>query len=326
MEMIQSRPDISVVVSVFGNVDQLPITVQSIQAQVGTDFEIVLVDDGNAPDDQLRLRELASSMPNVRLIVNPSNIGLTQSLRKGIDNARGRFIARIDNLDLMVPKTRLRTQLNAFYENEQLGVVGGAIEYVDLTCGDHYRSSPVEHHYPIADRSGQVSSLFSHVTVMFRADVYHRAGGYPENASVGQENPLWPKMLSMSEGRLLPEVFAIATMNDHSISVKKNRQQIIGKIHRLIKSPRARGGGASAYADAMFKTVLEIGKLAIPNRLRMRLNYRKNMLYLGRLPADAIRSIQDLATHLESVELQDHSAGESHHSLKSTAAMDPPNW
>ena len=40
-------PDISVVMSVFNNVDTLPVALESILSQEGVNFEFIVIDDGS---------------------------------------------------------------------------------------------------------------------------------------------------------------------------------------------------------------------------------------------------------------------------------------
>ena len=125
--------------AVFRGLDQLDATLTSISEQQAVAFEIILVDDGNTPEDKLRITEIAADHPRARIISNPSNMGLTHSLIAGCEAATAKYISRIDNGDLMLPKQRLKMQFDELEAKPTLGIVGGSVEYVDLQRGNRYQ-------------------------------------------------------------------------------------------------------------------------------------------------------------------------------------------
>src|SRR5262249_3395271 len=88
---------ISVLMSVWRTpAKELAQSIGSILAQTYGDFEFLIVDDGNTDAELLfQLACYADSDPRIRLLREPHR-GLTLSLNRGLEEARGEWIARQD--------------------------------------------------------------------------------------------------------------------------------------------------------------------------------------------------------------------------------------
>jgi glycosyltransferase involved in cell wall biosynthesis len=289
-------PCVSVVMSVYRDIQDLPVTLGSIRDQSLKSIEIILVDDGNSLEDKKVIWSLASEDYRIKVVENKANIGLTRSLIRGCNAAKGDFIARIDNGDLMVPKKRLEKQYDILRNDDSLGIVGGEIEVVDFLNRNRYRSCRGLKLHESLVSLGEIRSIFSHVTVMFRKSVYKAAGGYNEKNSVGQETWLWPRMLHYGRGISLPDIFAIAPMKISSISVAHNNKQIVGKIKRIIRQNKNELQPLN-MVKALCAISVEVIKLLIPIRYRVHLNYSKNYKYLGKIEKKHLASLETLAQY-----------------------------
>ena len=88
-----SPPTVSVVLSTYNDDQFLLQAIESVLGQTLGDFELIVVDDGSTDSTA----ELLDSVDDRRLRVlrNPRNIGLTRSLNRGLEAARGHYIARL---------------------------------------------------------------------------------------------------------------------------------------------------------------------------------------------------------------------------------------
>lgn len=92
-------PLVSVVMSIYNGVPYLRESTESIQNQIFTDFEFIIIDDCSTDNTWEILTEYAQRDQRVRLFKNEENIGLTKSLNKGLKLAQGEYIARQDAND-----------------------------------------------------------------------------------------------------------------------------------------------------------------------------------------------------------------------------------
>lgn len=94
-----NRPEISVVVPMHNEVENLPGTIDRIRDSMtvlGRSFEIVAVDDGSTDATRSRLECMEREDPRVRVVSYALNRGRGYALRRGFAAARGEIIATID--------------------------------------------------------------------------------------------------------------------------------------------------------------------------------------------------------------------------------------
>ena len=121
-----TRPAISVVMSTYNRVAFLPRSIDSILNQTFKDFEFIIINDGS-PDETSRVLSLfARKDKRIRIITNEENKGLIYSLNKGLDEARGKYIARMDDDDIAL-STRFEKQYAFMEQNPDFAVVGSWI-------------------------------------------------------------------------------------------------------------------------------------------------------------------------------------------------------
>ncbi len=121
-----TRPAISVVMSTYNRAAFLPKAIDSILNQTFTDFEFIIINDGSPDETDKVLNLFAAKDKRIRVITNEQNKGLIYSLNKGLDEARGKYIARMDDDDVSLP-TRFEKQFAFMEKNPELAVVGSWI-------------------------------------------------------------------------------------------------------------------------------------------------------------------------------------------------------
>jgi dolichol-phosphate mannosyltransferase len=91
-------PEISVVVPVFNERDNVPPLVHEIVAALRgvVPFEIVYVDDHSRDDTLAVLRGLKAEVPELRVLSHASQSGQSTAIRTGVKAARGAWIATLD--------------------------------------------------------------------------------------------------------------------------------------------------------------------------------------------------------------------------------------
>ncbi|MDK1719793.1 glycosyltransferase family 2 protein [Dellaglioa algida] len=92
-------------------------SIESILAQTYSNFEfIIVVDNPNAADQIHLLQAKLNTNKNVKVIINDTNIGLVNSLNKGVSWAKGEFIARMDADDIAF-SDRFELEMNFLKKN-----------------------------------------------------------------------------------------------------------------------------------------------------------------------------------------------------------------
>ena len=125
--MSQSFHHISVVLPFFNAAPTLPAALESIQVQSNPDFDCILVDNNSTDQSAAIARNMVRSDSRFRL-VSENRQGVVHAFQKGAEQARGKYLARMDADDTMRPRRLERQQ--AFLEaHPDYGAVGGLVAY-----------------------------------------------------------------------------------------------------------------------------------------------------------------------------------------------------
>lgn len=93
------RPEVSVVVPLRDeepNIDPLHAELTAAMSSTGSEYEILLIDDGSVDGTMARLRAVQAADPHVRVLRFDRNYGQTAAFAAGFAHARGRFIVTLD--------------------------------------------------------------------------------------------------------------------------------------------------------------------------------------------------------------------------------------
>lgn len=158
--------------------------------QTYKDFEFIIIDD-NPENNALKeyLANLANKDSRVVLIFNESNIGLTNSLNKGLEVAKGVYIARMDADDL-ADRERFAKQVNRLESREHVGLCHTNYCIIDE------RGIIQQHYYLKKERTSKEwlvwTNPIAHSTVMFRSSLVKlRSPLYNESRRSAQDYDLW---------------------------------------------------------------------------------------------------------------------------------------
>ena len=122
-------PAVSIIMPVYNAGDYLHKAVQSIFAQTIDDWELIAVDDASTDGSWDYLNRIDDQ--RVRLAQNARNMKQSFTMNRGVDMARGKWIARMDADDISFA-VRLEKQLNALENNTEIDVLGcGSINVYD---------------------------------------------------------------------------------------------------------------------------------------------------------------------------------------------------
>jgi glycosyltransferase involved in cell wall biosynthesis len=190
---MDKRPDVSVVVTCYNYAKYLDGCLGSVFAQTYEDYEVIVVDDGST-DETPEVMQKYTDMPKLGYI-RQKNGGQARAKNRGIESARGRFIAFLDADDLWEPE-KLSAQMTLF-SNPSTGVVYSRARYID-TYGAPLRFQPSGQY--LMPRSGRVSRwLFMDNFVPFSSSVVRREcfnmyGVFDESLAMGIDWDLWLRL------------------------------------------------------------------------------------------------------------------------------------
>jgi glycosyltransferase involved in cell wall biosynthesis/radical SAM superfamily enzyme YgiQ (UPF0313 family) len=183
-------PEISVVMSTYNNGKFLEEAVNSVLKQTVQNFEFIIIDDASTDNTPEILKKLSD--PRVRITRNAENLGLTKSLNRGIEYARGKYIARMDADDVSLPH-RFEIQLEFLKRNPDHALVGSSYYQMDEK-GDIKNLIRVLTEDPDIREGLKQQNWFGHGSVLMRKDALLKAGGYNEKFKYAQDYELWLRL------------------------------------------------------------------------------------------------------------------------------------
>jgi glycosyltransferase involved in cell wall biosynthesis len=121
-------PSVSVLIPAYRHRDFILAKLDSVFAQTFTDYEVIVVHDGSPDDTGQVLRPLAE-MGRIRYF-EQENEGQAIARNRGLAEAKGEFIAFLDDDDLW-PPNKLQWQVDALRQRPEVSVIGGTCEVID---------------------------------------------------------------------------------------------------------------------------------------------------------------------------------------------------
>lgn len=238
--MSGKNPVVSIVMPTYNSVRPLlSKSIESALAQTFKEWELIIVDDASTNDTAAVIREFAARDPRIIPVIKEKNefreLGISGSLNRGIDSARGNYIARLDHDDFWIDPQKLEKQVAFLDSHPDYVVVGSGVVVVDEAGKERFRYFKKETDEELR-KTALFANPFSHTTVMFRRDVAIAAGKYQ-----GKHVEDWDLWLRMGEhGKLynMQEYMTGYTMTDTNASFV-NQKPLSEAVLKLISRERS---------------------------------------------------------------------------------------
>ncbi len=248
MTNAQKEPQVSIILPAYNAAQYIGEAVGSILAQTFQDFELLVIDDGSA-DETYRIVE-AFQDSRIRLLRNPTNLGLVVSLNRGVEASGAALVARMDADDISLPQ-RLEVELELLESDPRLGLVSCAYEDFDTKHGSLGTKS-----MPISDADIRwdlycKTHCFCHAAALMRRRTLEDVGGYRQQWFPIEDRDLFLRMLELWKGANTPEMLYQVRRHESSIVATNAQRQSDLMVTSTIEAlPRGR-----APADVAPSTV-----------------------------------------------------------------------
>lgn len=206
---------ISVVIPLYNKEKNIVSTIESVLAQTYKDWELIIIDDGSTDNslntvqeyvrklknEDWRLENVKCQIYNVKFqIITKPNGGVCSARNRGIQEAKGKFIALLDADD----------QWDMKYLEEQMRMVADlpnaamwGINFAELYEGKLIRKLPtalpdgyrgyVENYFRM---QGRVSDLFCSSSVLIRKEVFDKVGMFDERIKYAEDSDMWFRIIA----------------------------------------------------------------------------------------------------------------------------------
>ncbi|MDO1451018.1 glycosyltransferase [Rhodocytophaga aerolata] len=202
---------VSVVMPVYNGESYIKEAITSILYQTFIDFEFIIINDGST-DASVRIIESFKDK-RIRLIHNDQNIGLTATLNKGIDLAKGEYIARMDADDVSLEE-RLAKQVTFLDQNPDIGVCGTWFKIINT-------NQIIERPNSFEDIKLHLlcNNAFGHSTVMMRKSFLKNFGLlYNIDYRYAQDYELWVRCYAFFRLANISEVLVLYRLHNNQMT------------------------------------------------------------------------------------------------------------
>ncbi|RJP46619.1 MAG: glycosyltransferase family 2 protein [Armatimonadetes bacterium] len=226
-----TKPLVSVVIPVFNGALYLEETVTSIQRNTYKNFETILVDDGSTDESKSICKVIAQKHTNVKFYSFPKNKGMDRSLNLALKKARGKYICRINQDDIMLPN-RIKTQVEFLEKNPETVAVGSHIKLFDNK--NNQKIVKFLKTDEQIKRIWLILSPFSDPSVMYRKEVAIAAGGYKQEFWPADDVHMWYKLGKIGKLANIQKPLVKVRWHDNAGSIKFFRKDAIVtyELHR----------------------------------------------------------------------------------------------
>jgi len=229
-----TAPAVSILLPAYNAEKYLRETIDSLLQQTFTDFELLIINDGSTDNTEKIINSYTDG--RIQYVKNEKNSGLIYTLNKGIDLAKGEYIARMDADDICLPQ-RLEKQKDWLDSHPATDIAGCYVELID----EHNNSKGTS---PLDTKTTTYSSIrkkisrdncMSHPTVMMRSEIAKRYkySIYQHNV---EDYDLWLRLCR--DNRVIekvPEVLLLYRIHAASIVSTHQRKKNFFFIHFKMK-------------------------------------------------------------------------------------------
>lgn len=240
-------PKVSVLMPVYNTEESyLREAIESILNQTFSDFEFIILNDGSTNNAQ----DIILSYKDTRInyVINEKNLGLIKTLNKGLDLAKGEYIARMDSDDISLPE-RFQKQVDFMDKNQNVHVVGTWYEWFPK-CKVQ---KPAVTDKAIKECLLASSNSIAHPTVMLRKSVIDSLNArYDENYAYVEDYSLWLSLIDKVDFANIDEILLKYRIHPNSVCKVNKRNQILN-VYKLMAQTQGKYFGVdySKILDAI---------------------------------------------------------------------------
>ena len=184
-----STPLVSVITPVYNREKYLVKCIESILNQTYENFEFIIIDDNSSDLTVNIIKDYLLRDSRIKFLENNKNLGATLSFNRGLDIAKGKYIARMDSDDISF-LDRFKKQVDIFESWHDLEVLGTGAVLIDHKENEIGRkqfpsnfkkiSNIIETGVPVFDPS-----------VMMRSSTLKEINGFDNRLAPADDYHLW---------------------------------------------------------------------------------------------------------------------------------------
>lgn len=199
-------PKVTVVITTYNRSGLLPRAVDSVLAQTYTDYEVIIVDDCSSDDTQDVIAGFDD--PRIRSFRHDRNMGQSAAQNTGILNAKGEYVAFLDDDDEYLP-VNLEARVHRMEKaSPEVGLVYGWKDEVDDSTGEVRPNSRHMLEGDLFEHLLALKYLASTPDIMVRKSIALEIDSFDERLGAGEDFLFVAQVAQRSHIAVVPEVIA----------------------------------------------------------------------------------------------------------------------
>lgn len=258
--MTQSSPLVSIIMPAFNADKYIEEAIDSVINQTYANWELLVINDGSTDSTAKIVEGFLSRDTRVQLYNNEENKGLCFTRNRGLQLAKGKYIANLDSDDIALPE-RLKIQVDFLESNQDFVLLGAACEVIDQEGKTEY--TVTRNVAPSYLKSLLLfSNYFINSSVMYRAKE-SKALQYNPDYPLSEDYQFFVQLSEFGKIANLESSLVRYRVHGNNISAIKEKEleQAIHQIHKVLLEKL----GIEAQSDELImhaSLVKESGKLS----------------------------------------------------------------
>ncbi len=224
-------PIVSVLIPVYNREKYIAQAIQSILSQTFRDFELIVINDGST--DKTEEVICGFNSIKIRYYKNEHNLGIAATRNKGLELAKGKYLAMLDSDDIAMPN-RLKVQVEYMESHPEI-VISGTF-YKQFGSGARL-------YYKLFKTDNEIKSFliqetsFLQPTIIMRLDKIRKSEvRYSEEYSIAEDYDFFERVAAKTDGNFANLKCKLTKYRRHSensffpkrptVTARRNRKKI----------------------------------------------------------------------------------------------------
>jgi len=220
------EPEISVIIPLYNNGQFVIQAVESVLNQKDVTLECIVVDDGSSDKGGEKLKENFGCQIK---IIRQSNKGVSAARNRGVEAAKGAYLAFLDADDFWAP-TKLRQQIDFMINNPEYSAVYCQGYKTDekgkLILRSLFGAGIKDEYFKLSNSLDQTISPALGSTILIKKDVYLTLKGFDTKLSNGEDRDFRLRMSQTGiKQHMLHKPLAYIRIRENSVSHSLDESQ-----------------------------------------------------------------------------------------------------
>lgn len=198
------NPLISVIIPTYNRVRQVQAAIESVLAQRYENYELIIVDDCSSDETVCVVSEMIKGVAHVTLLPLDTNLGVSFARNRGIEEAKGEWIAFLDSDDLW-HRDKLLKQVAYIADNPHCSI----LQTQEIWIRDGVRVNAPKTH---RKRAGDIFAIslkrcmITPSSVLIKRSIFNTYGTFNETFPACEDYDLWLRISAFEEVGLVDEL------------------------------------------------------------------------------------------------------------------------